>query len=149
MGTTLLRKPVASGRMSSPYSNNRCLMGVCRPHRGTDYAAPTGTPIYAAGDGVIDRLQTLSGYGKYIRIRHDGTYQTAYAHLSRYASGMAVGVRVRQGQTIGYVGNTGRSTGPHLHYEVIRNGTQVNPESNQAPVQADWAATTAPAWRTG
>ena len=133
VGTTLLRKPVASGRMSSPYSNNRCLMGVCRPHRGTDYAAPTGTPIYAAGDGVIDKLQTLSGYGKYIRIRHDGTYQTAYAHLSRYASGMAVGVRVRQGQTIGYVGNTGRSTGPHLHYEVIRNGTQVNPESNYIP----------------
>jgi murein DD-endopeptidase MepM/ murein hydrolase activator NlpD len=101
-------------------------------HKGVDFAAPTGTPIYAAGDGTIELLGTRSGYGKYIRIRHNGTLSTAYAHMSRYAD-LDQGDRVRQGQVIGYVGQTGDATGPHLHYEVLIDGEQVNPLSVDLP----------------
>jgi murein DD-endopeptidase MepM/ murein hydrolase activator NlpD len=95
-------------------------------HKGTDFAAPSGTPIYAGGSGRIDVAGRNGGYGNYIRIRHSGEYSTAYAHLSQFAKGIKPGVKVRQGQVIGYVGTTGRSTGPHLHYEVLRHGQQIN-----------------------
>jgi murein DD-endopeptidase MepM/ murein hydrolase activator NlpD len=96
-------------------------------HRGTDFAAPIGTPILAAGDGVIERASPFSTYGNYIRIRHGGGYETAYAHMLRFGRGISPGARVVQGQIIGYVGTTGRSTGPHLHYEVLLGGSQINP----------------------
>jgi murein DD-endopeptidase MepM/ murein hydrolase activator NlpD len=96
-------------------------------HRGTDFAAPTGTPILAAGDGTIVRASRYGAYGNYVRVRHSNGYETAYAHMSRFARGTRTGARVRQGQVIGYVGTTGRSTGPHLHYEVLRRGAQINP----------------------
>jgi murein DD-endopeptidase MepM/ murein hydrolase activator NlpD len=96
-------------------------------HRGSDFGAPTGTPIMAAGDGVIEKAGPNGAYGNYIRLRHSGDFSTAYAHLSRFGAGVSVGKRVRQGQIIGYVGTTGRSTGPHLHFEILRKGAQVNP----------------------
>ena len=102
-------------------------------HRGTDFAAPTGTPIMAAGDGVIDYIGRNGSYGKYIRIRHNSTYKTAYAHMSGFKRGLTKGARIKQGETIGYIGTTGRSTGPHLHYEVLENGRQRNPMSVKLP----------------
>ena len=102
-------------------------------HKGMDFAAPTGTPIYAAGDGTIEKLGRWSAYGNYIRIRHNGDIKTAYAHLSKYAKGLSAGSRVKQGQVIGYVGATGRVTGAHLHYEILMGGTQVNPKSVKLP----------------
>jgi murein DD-endopeptidase MepM/ murein hydrolase activator NlpD len=109
------------------------ILGYNRMHRGVDFAAPSGTPIYAAGDGRVEVAARNGGYGKYIRLRHTGEYSTAYAHLSRFASGIQSGRRVRQGQVIGYVGTTGRSTGPHLHYEVLRSGAQINPLQIRQP----------------
>lgn len=124
----LLRTPVNAARMSSGFGMRRHpVLGYTRMHKGTDFAAPTGTPIYAAGDGVIVERGVKNGYGNYIRIRHNSTMQTAYAHMSRFSPAFSRGSRVRQGQVIGYVGTTGRSTGPHLHYEVLINGAQVNP----------------------
>ena len=105
------------------------ILGYNRMHRGVDFAAPTGTPIYAAGDGVLVMAGRNGSYGNYIEIRHNSEFNTAYAHLSRLAKGVERGSRVRQGQVIGYVGSTGRSTGPHLHYEVKQNGKQINPMS--------------------
>ena len=102
-------------------------------HRGLDFAAPSGTPIFAAGDGVIEKAGWNGTYGKYIRIRHTGTYKTAYAHLSGFHKNVRIGKRVLQGKIIGYVGTTGRSTGPHLHYEVIKNNIQVNPMRIKLP----------------
>lgn len=125
---SLLRTPVNAARMSSGFGMRRHpILGYNRMHKGVDFAAPTGTPIYASGDGVIVERGVKNGYGNYIRIRHNGTIQTAYAHMSRFASGVQRGSRVRQGQVIGYVGSTGRSTGPHLHYEVLVNNAPVNP----------------------
>jgi murein DD-endopeptidase MepM/ murein hydrolase activator NlpD len=98
-----------------------------------DFAAATGTPIYAAGDGVISYRGRKGGYGKYIRIRHAGGFNTAYAHMSRFKKKVNLGTRVRQGQVIGYVGTTGRSTGPHLHYEILAGGRQVNPLTVKMP----------------
>ncbi|MGD9814214.1 MAG: peptidoglycan DD-metalloendopeptidase family protein [Hyphomonadaceae bacterium] len=126
----LMKTPINGARLSSGYGMRRHpILGYSRMHRGTDFAAPTGTPILAAGDGVIVRAGPFSSYGNYVRIRHANGYETAYAHMSRFARGMRPGVRVRQGEVIGYVGTTGRSTGPHLHYEVFRRGQQVNPMS--------------------
>src|SRR3546814_878127 len=102
-------------------------------HKGLDFAAPRGTPIYAAGDGVGEMAQRYGGYGNYVRIRHNGTFETAYAHMKKFGRGIHKGTRVRQGQIIGYVGTTGRSTGPHLHYEVIKNDRRVNPQGIQLP----------------
>ena len=102
-------------------------------HRGLDFAAPSGTPVFAAGDGVIEKAGWNGSYGRYIRIRHTGTYKTAYAHLSGINKNIRVGKRVLQGKTIGYVGSSGRSTGPHLHYEVLRNNKQVNPMNIKLP----------------
>ena len=101
-------------------------------HWGVDYAAPQGTAIYAGGDGVVQVAKYNGGYGNYIKIRHNSEYSTAYGHMSKFAKGMRPGVRVTQGQIIGYVGSTGRSTGPHLHYEVIQNGKRVNPRTIKA-----------------
>ncbi len=130
----LLRTPVDGARLSSRFGmREHPIMGYSVMHRGVDFAAPTGTPIYAAGDGMVEEIGPRGGYGHYIRIRHTGSYSTAYAHLSAYARGLKKGMRVRQGQVIGRVGATGRVTGPHLHYEVVRDGKQVNPISVKFP----------------
>lgn len=126
--TALLRTPVNGARLSSTFGMRRHpVLGFSRMHRGIDFAAPTGTPIYAAGDGRVSFVGRNSGYGNYIRIDHDGGYATAYAHLSRFAPGLKRNARVKQGQVIGQVGSTGVSTGPHLHYEILVDGRQVNP----------------------
>lgn len=132
---TLDRKPLAfrNARISSPFG--RRLHPILKKHIihwGVDYAAPHGTAIYAGGDGVIQVAKYNGGYGNYIKIRHNSEYSTAYGHMSKFAKGMHPGVRVTQGQIIGYVGSTGRSTGPHLHYEVIQNGKRVNPRTIKA-----------------
>ncbi|HRY27325.1 MAG TPA: peptidoglycan DD-metalloendopeptidase family protein [Geminicoccaceae bacterium] len=124
----LMRTPIDGARLSSGFGKRRHpILGYNKMHRGVDFAAPTGTPIYAAGDGTLTQAGRNGSYGNYIQIRHNGEYSTAYAHLSRFAKGITAGKRVRQGQVIGYVGTTGRSTGPHLHYEVLENGKQINP----------------------
>ncbi len=131
---TLMRTPIDGARLSSRFGRRQHpILGYTRMHTGTDFAAPRGTPIYAAGNGTVVQVGRNGGYGKYVRIRHNGTFQTAYAHLSGYARKTRRGVRVKQGQIIGYVGSTGRSTGPHLHYEVLRNGRQINPRSVRIP----------------
>ena len=130
----LLRTPIDGARISSRYGERKHpILGYTKMHRGVDFAAPKGTPIYAAGDGVIVALGRNGAYGKYVRIRHNSQYTTAYGHLSRYAKGMESGRRVKQGQVIGYVGSTGRSTGPHLHYEVSYQGSRINPMSLKLP----------------
>lgn len=130
----LMRTPINGARLSSHYGRRRHpISGYSRMHRGTDFAAPTGTPVYAAGNGVVERANRYGGYGNYIRVRHANGYKTAYAHLNGFARGVRAGARVRQGQIIGYVGSTGASTGPHLHYEVLRNGDHVNPMTLDLP----------------
>ncbi|MEQ9447172.1 MAG: peptidoglycan DD-metalloendopeptidase family protein, partial [Rhodospirillaceae bacterium] len=130
----LMRTPINGARLSSSFGRRKHpVLGYTKMHRGVDFAAPRGTPIYAAGDGVIEKRQRWSSFGNYIRIRHGDGFATAYAHMNNFAKGYAVGSRVRQGAVIGYVGTTGRSTGPHLHYEVLRNGTQVNPMQVRFP----------------
>ena len=125
---SLMRTPIDGARLSSHFGMRKHpILGYSRMHRGTDFAAPRGTPIYAAGNGVVTFAGRKGGYGKYVRLRHGSTYQTAYAHMKSFAKGIKKGARVKQGQIIGYVGTTGRSTGPHLHYEVMVNGKQVNP----------------------
>lgn len=126
----LMRTPLAYARVSSNYGMRRHpIDGYRKMHKGVDFRARTGTPIVAAGNGIVDYVGRRGGYGKYIRIRHNTTYKTAYAHLSRYRKGLTKGARVKQGDIIGYVGSTGRSTGPHLHFEVLENGKQINPMS--------------------
>lgn len=128
----LLRTPIDGARISSRFGRRRHpVLGYSRMHAGIDFAAPTGTPIRAAGDGVVKRAGWFSSYGRYIRIDHAGPYSTAYAHLRRFAGGIKAGARVRQGQVIGYVGSSGRSTGPHLHYEILKNGEQINPSTKR------------------
>jgi len=122
----LMRTPIDGARLSSGFGNRRHpILGYTKMHKGLDFAAPRGTPIYAAGNGTVDYAGRKGAYGKYVRIRHNADYSTAYAHMKRVAT--AKGRRVKQGQIIGYVGTTGRSTGPHLHYEILRSGRQVNP----------------------
>jgi murein DD-endopeptidase MepM/ murein hydrolase activator NlpD len=124
----LLRTPINGARITSSYGmREHPLLGYTRMHKGVDFGAPTGTPIYAAGDGVVAFAGGKSGYGNYLKIQHNAKYSSAYAHLSRYASGIAPGKRVKQGQIIAYVGMTGAATGPHLHYEILVNNEQVNP----------------------
>ena len=131
---SLMRTPIDGARLSSGFGMRKHpILGYNKMHRGTDFAAPSGTPIYAAGDGVVEVAKWNGGYGKYIRIRHNSSYKTAYAHMKRFARGVTKGSRVEQGQVIGYVGTTGRSTGPHLHYEVLLNGQQVNPRRIKMP----------------
>ena len=130
----LMRTPINGARLSSGYGMRmHPILGYNKKHLGLDFAAPTGTPIFAAGDGTITRIGRAGNYGKYIRIRHNGTYSTGYAHLSGYAKGMKRGKRVRQGQVIGYVGSTGMSTGPHLHYEVMQGNKRINPMTLKLP----------------
>jgi len=130
----LMKTPINGARLSSHFGKRRHpVLGYTKMHKGTDFAAPRGTPIFAAGDGVIDKIYRSSSYGNFIRIKHSGGWQTAYAHMQRWASGMKQGTRVRQGQVIGYVGTTGRSTGPHLHYEVLKNGVHQNPMGVRVP----------------
>ncbi len=130
----LMRTPINGARLSSSYGRRKHpILGYTKMHRGVDFAAPHGTPIYAADDGVIEKRHRWGGFGNYVGIRHGDGFSTAYAHLRSFAKGQKVGRRVRQGDVIGYVGSTGRSTGPHLHYEVHRNGAQVNPMKVRFP----------------
>ncbi|MDR6291867.1 MULTISPECIES: peptidoglycan DD-metalloendopeptidase family protein [Inquilinus] len=129
----LLRTPVDGARLTSRFGARRHpILGYTRMHRGVDFGAARGTPIYAAGDGMVEIIGTQRGYGRYIRLRHSNRLSTAYAHMSRFAK-LAKGARVRQGEVIGYVGATGQATGPHLHYEVLVGGAQVNPLSVDLP----------------
>jgi len=131
---SLMRTPINGARLSSGFGNRlHPILGFTKMHTGTDFAAPRGTPIYAAGSGVVDYAGRKGGYGLYVRIRHNSTYKTAYAHMSGIARGVRKGTRVQQGQVIGYVGATGRATGPHLHYEVIRNGGFINSRTMHLP----------------
>jgi murein DD-endopeptidase MepM/ murein hydrolase activator NlpD len=130
----LLSTPTDGARISSGFGRRRHpVLGYSKMHKGIDFAAPRGTPVYASGDGVVEVAKRFGSYGNYIRIRHNKTYKTAYAHLNGFAKGIRSGVRVRQRRVIGYIGTTGRSTGPHLHYEVIYNGKQVNPRGVRIP----------------
>lgn len=124
----LLRTPINGARITSAFGmREHPLSGYTKMHRGVDFGAPTGTPIYAAGDGVVETASVKNGYGKYLKISHNKKYASAYAHLSRYASGVSPGKKVKQGQIVAYVGMTGATTGPHLHYEILVNNEQVNP----------------------
>ncbi len=130
----LVRKPVANGIMRSGFGSRRHpILGYVKMHTGVDWAAPTGTPIYAAGNGTIEKAGWDGGYGKYIRIRHPNGYETGYGHMTAFARGMEPGARVRQGQVIGYVGSTGLSTGAHVHYEIMINGRFVDPMRIKLP----------------
>ncbi len=132
---TLHRKPLAfqNARVSSPFGlRMHPILKRKIVHWGIDYAAPRGTAIYAAGNGVIQVRKYNGGYGNYIKIKHNSEYSTAYGHLNSFAKGIYVGKRVKRGQIIGYVGSTGRSTGPHLHYEVVKNGKRINPATMKA-----------------
>lgn len=132
---TLMKTPINGARMSSGYGKrHHPVLGYTKMHKGIDFAASTGTPIFAAGDGVVEHAGWFSSFGKYVRIRHNSKLKTAYAHMSKINTTVKVGTRVKQGQIIGYVGTTGRSTGPHLHYEVLLNNSQVNPRSVDLPV---------------
>ena len=130
----LMKTPINGARLSSPFGMRKHpIDGYNKMHRGTDFAAPMGTPIMASGDGVIKKAGWCGGGGNCVKIKHNSTYQTVYAHMSKFARGIKPGVRVKQGQTIGYVGSTGKSTGPHLHYEVIVNGKKVNSQKLKLP----------------
>jgi murein DD-endopeptidase MepM/ murein hydrolase activator NlpD len=123
----LMKTPINGARLSSGFGNRKHpILGYTKLHKGTDFAAPTGTPIYAAGNGTIISYGPNSTYGNYAKIQHANGYVTAYAHISRFNKGLKKGSHVKQGQVIGYVGTTGRSTGPHLHYEVYINAKPVN-----------------------
>ena len=130
----LMKTPINGARLSSPYGMRKHpIDGFNKMHRGTDFAAPMGTPIMASGSGIIKKAGWCGGGGNCIVIKHNSTYQTIYAHMSKFAKGIRSGVRVKQGQTIGYVGSTGKSTGPHLHYEVLINGKRVNSQTLKLP----------------
>ncbi|MBP6013806.1 MAG: peptidoglycan DD-metalloendopeptidase family protein [Alphaproteobacteria bacterium] len=130
----LMRTPIDGARLTSRYGMRRHpILGYTKMHKGVDFGAPTGTPVMASGNGTVKMAGWHGGYGRYVQLSHAGTYSTAYAHLSRFARGIKSGVRVRQGQIIGYVGTTGRSTGPHLHYEVLAKGKQINPMGVKLP----------------
>tara|TARA_B100000902_G_C27302437_1_gene913590 strand:+ start:135 stop:1427 length:1293 start_codon:yes stop_codon:yes gene_type:complete len=130
----LMKTPINGARLSSPFGMRKHpIDGFNKMHRGTDFAAPMGTPIMASGSGVVKKAGWCGGGGNCVVIRHNSTYQTVYAHMSKFANGIKKGVRVKQGQTIGFVGSTGKSTGPHLHYEVIVNGKKVNSQKLKLP----------------
>ena len=130
----LMKTPINGARLSSPFGMRKHpIDGFNKMHRGTDFAAPTGTPIMASGNGVVKKAGWCGGGGNCVVIKHNSTYQTVYAHMSKFANGIRSGVRVKQGQTIGYVGSTGKSTGPHLHYEVIANGKKINSQTLKLP----------------
>ena len=130
----LMKTPINGARLSSSFGMRKHpIDGFNKMHRGTDFAAPEGTPIMASGNGIIKKAGWCGGGGNCVKIKHNSTYETIYAHMSKFARGIKNGVRVKQGQTIGYVGSTGKSTGPHLHYEVIVNGKKVNSQKLKLP----------------
>ena len=130
----LMKTPINGARLSSAFGMRKHpIDGFNKMHRGTDFAAPMGTPIMASGNGVIKKAGWCGGGGNCVVIKHNSTYQTVYAHMSKFAKGIRKGSRVKQGQTIGYVGSTGKSTGPHLHYEVIVNGKRINSQTLKLP----------------
>ncbi|MBF0332330.1 MAG: M23 family metallopeptidase [Alphaproteobacteria bacterium] len=134
----LLRTPVDGARLSSTFGpRHHPVLGYGRQHQGVDFAAPSGTPVYAAGYGLVEVAGSRGGYGNFIRIYHHHGYATAYGHLSRLGDGIKPGMRVRQGQVIGYVGSTGLSSGPHLHYEVRRDGVAVDPLAVARPATVE------------
>ena len=131
---SILKTPLDGARLSSNFGMRKHpISGFTKMHKGIDFAAPKGTPIYAGGNGVVEVAGVNGGYGKYIRIRHNNEYKTAYAHLNSFKKGIRKGVRVNQGEIIGYVGSTGKSTGPHLHYEIIYQNKQINPLTLKLP----------------
>jgi len=130
----LMKTPINGARLSSPFGMRKHpIDGFNKMHQGTDFAAPLGTPIMASGDGIIKKASWCGGGGNCVVIKHNSTYKTVYAHLSKFANGIRSGVRVKQSQIIGYVGSTGKSTGPHLHYEVIVNGKRINSQTLKLP----------------
>ena len=131
---TLMKTPINGARLSSSYGKRKHpILGYTKMHTGTDFAAPMGTPIMASGDGKVTKAGWCGGGGNCVKIKHNNTYQTVYAHMSKFGRGIKKGVRVKQGQIIGYVGSTGLSTGPHLHYEVIENGKKINSQKLKLP----------------
>ena len=131
---TLMKTPINGARLSSSFGNRKHpILGYTKMHTGTDFAAPTGTPIMASGDGKVTKAGWCGGGGNCVKIKHNNTYQTVYAHMSKFGRGIKKGSRVKQGQIIGYVGSTGLSTGPHLHYEVIENGRKINSQKLKLP----------------
>ncbi|RPG12759.1 MAG: peptidase M23 [Pelagibacteraceae bacterium TMED232] len=131
---TLMKTPINGARLSSPFGMRKHpIDGFNKMHKGTDFAAPMGTPIMASGNGVIVKAGWCGGGGNCVKIKHNSVYQTIYAHMSKFANKVKNGVRVKQGQIIGYVGSTGKSTGPHLHYEVIVNGKKINSQTLRLP----------------
>ncbi len=134
MRKTLMKTPINGARLSSSFGKRKHpILGFTKMHTGTDFAAPTGTPILASGDGLVVRAQWCGGGGNCVKIKHNRVYQTVYAHMSKFGGGIKKGARVKQGQIIGYVGSTGLSTGPHLHYEVIENGKKINSQKLKLP----------------
>ncbi len=130
----LMKTPINGARLSSKFGMRKHpIDGYNKMHRGTDFAAPEGTPIMASGDGVVTKASWCGGGGNCVKIRHNSSYSTVYAHMSKFAKNIKKGKRVKQGQIIGYVGSTGKSTGPHLHYEVIHNGTRINSQTLKLP----------------
>ena len=130
----LMKTPINGARLSSSFGMRKHpILGFNKMHRGTDFAAPTGTPIMASGSGTVTRARWCGGGGNCVKIKHNSTYQTIYAHMSKFAKGIKEGKKVKQGQIIGYVGSTGMSTGPHLHYEVVVNGKKVNSQKLKLP----------------
>ena len=131
---TLMKTPINGARLSSSYGKRKHpILGYTKMHTGTDFAAPMGTPIMASGDGKVTKAGWCGGGGNCVKIKHNSTYQTVYAHMSKFGRGIKKGARVKQGQIIGYVGSTGLSTGPHLHYEVIENGKKINSQKLKLP----------------
>ena len=134
MRKTLMKTPINGARLSSSFGKRKHpILGFTKMHTGTDFAAPMGTPILASGDGLVVRAQWCGGGGNCVKIKHNRVYQTVYAHMSKFGRGIKKGARVKQGQIIGYVGSTGLSTGPHLHYEVIENGKKINSQKLKLP----------------
>ena len=130
----LMKTPINGARLSSKFGMRKHpIDGYNKMHRGTDFAAPEGTPIMASGDGVVTKASWCGGGGNCVKIRHNSSYSTVYAHMSKFAKNIRKGKRVKQGQVIGYVGSTGKSTGPHLHYEVIHNGLRINSQTLKLP----------------
>ena len=131
---SLMKTPINGARLSSSYGMRKHpILGYNKMHRGTDFAAPSGTPIMASGSGTVTRARWCGGGGNCVKIKHNSTYETVYAHMKNFARGIKEGRKVKQGQIIGYVGSTGLSTGPHLHYEVIVNGKKVNSQRLKLP----------------
>ena len=131
---SLMKTPINGARLSSSFGMRKHpILGYNKMHKGTDFAAPSGTPIMASGSGTVTRARWCGGGGNCVKIKHNSTYQTIYAHMKSFAKGIREGKKVKQGQIIGYVGSTGMSTGPHLHYEVIVNGRKVNSQKLKLP----------------